>query len=489
MVAVVSMVEAFRRWAQDVPDQPALTVDHETLTFRHLELRSQRLAHTLLGLGVEAGDVVCIALPNSVEFVETALAVLKVGATMLPVSNRLPQAERQAIIELADPRLVVGVQPADHPGRSCVPQVPEPSLSDMAQPLGVRISPAWRATTSGGSTGRPKLIRSTVPATIDDEAAPEYLLPSREVVLVPGPLYHTAPCGITMLGLVHGNHVVLQRRFDAEHTLALVARFRPTFLLLVPTMMHRIIRLPDDVRDVDMSSLKTVFHMAAPCPAWLKQAWIDWLGPERIYELYGASDSPGYTIISGTEWLEHQGSVGRPEAGLVMITTEDGDPVAPGVVGEIWMRPPTGRPMRAAVVGSEARQRFGWTSVGDLGWLDDAGYLYIADRRTDMVLTGGENVYTAEVEAALDSHPCVRSSVVVGLADDDLGQKVHAIVEVDPGTTEDSLRAHMEQRLARYKTPRSYELVDHPLRDDAGKVRKSALTAAHRPTFGTELIR
>jgi bile acid-coenzyme A ligase len=488
-MAVISMVEAFRRWARDVPDQPALTIDDEALTFRELELRSQRLAHTLLGMGIAVGDVVCIALPNSIEFVETALAVLKVGATALPVSNRLPQAERQAIIELADPRLVVGVEPADHPGRCCVPLVSEPSLSDMAQPLGVRVSPAWRATTSGGSTGRPKLIRGTVPATIDDAAAPEYMLPKRKVVLIPGPLYHTAPYTDTILGLVHGNHVVLEGRFDPAITLELIAKFRPTYLLVVPTMMHRIIRLPDEVRDVDMSSLQVVFHMAAPCPAWLKEAWIEWLGPDHIYELYGASDSPGYTIISGTEWLEHRGSVGRPKPGLVMITDDDGQALAPGVVGEIWMRPAPGQLMRAAIVGSDARHRDGWTSVGDLGWMDDDGYLYISDRRTDMVLSGGENIYTAEVEAALGSHPGVRSSVVIGLPDADLGRRVHAIVEVDRDLTEDDLRAHMENHLARYKTPRSYELVDYPLRDDAGKVRKSALIAARLADSSTEVVR
>ena len=488
-MAVITMVEAFRRWAREVPDQPALTVEDQTLTFRGLEIRSQRLAHTLLGMGVEVGDTVCMALPNSIEFVETALAVLKVGATALPVSNRLPQAERQAIIELADPRLVVGVDPADHPRRRCVPLVPEPSLSDMARPLGVRVSPAWRATTSGGSTGRPKLIRGTLPATIDDSAPPEYLLPTRKVVLVPGPLYHTAPYTDTILGLVHGNHVVLERRFDPADTLKLVAKFRPAYLLLVPTMMHRIIRLPDQVRNVDMSSLQIVFHMAAPCPPWLKEAWIDWLGPDRIYELYGASDSPGYTIINGTEWLEHRGSVGRPKPGLVMITDDDGEPVAPGVVGEIWMRPATGKPIRAAIVGGELRRRDGWTSVGDLGWMDDEGYLYISDRRTDMVLSGGENIYTAEVEAALDAHPGVRSSVVIGLPDADLGQRLHAIVEVGPGITEEDLLAHMEDRLARYKTPRSYELVSHPLRDDAGKVRKSALISAHLTGPAAEVVR
>lgn len=477
-MAQIPMVEAFARWAGEEPDRPALTVEDDTLTFRELYLRSQRLAHTLLGLGIEADDFVCITLPNSIEFVETALATLMAGATMLPLSSHLPHAERQAILELAKPRLVVGVEPDAHPGYRCVPLLSEPSPAELELPLELRVSDQWRATTSGGSTGRPKVILSNLPAVIDDSEPPEYLLPTGKTVLVPGPLHHTAPCGITLLGLIHGNHVVVERRFDAGETVRLIEKFRPAFVLLVPTMMHRILR-SDEVHDVDMSSLEVVFHMAASSPAWLKQAWIDWLGPERIFELYGASDSPGYTIINGTEWLEHRGSVGRPTPGLVTITDDDGEPVAPGEVGEIWMRPAPGKPLRATVIGSELRRRGEWVSVGDLGWMDEDGYLYISDRRTDMVLSGGENIFTAEVEAALDAHPGVRSSVVIGLPDADLGQRVHALVEVDAGVSEEDLRAHMEERLVRYKTPRSYELVDHPLRDDAGKVRKSALVAAH----------
>jgi bile acid-coenzyme A ligase len=381
-MAIVAMIESLRRWAREAPDQPALTVEDQTVSFREFELRSQRLAHTLLGVGVAVGDTVCIALPNSIDFVQTAFAVLKVGATPLPISSQLPAAERRAIVELAEPRLLVGIDPIDGYDLRCVPTLPEPSLADMAQPLEVRVSPAWRATTSGGSTGRPKLIRGTVPATIDENASPEYLLPRRGVVLVPGPLYHTASYTDTILAIVHGNHVVLQRRFDPVETLRLVERFRPAYVLLVPAMMHRIIRLPEEDRNVNMSSLNVVFHMGAPCPPWLKEAWIDWIGASHIFELYGASGSPGYTTISGTEWLQHRGSVGRPQPDLVKIITDEGQPVATGAVGEIWMRPVQGQPVRAVTVGGEARQCDGWTSVGDLGWMDEDGYLYISDRRT-----------------------------------------------------------------------------------------------------------
>ena len=473
------MVEAFRRRVSESPDAPALSVGEVTLTFEELDQRTDRLARRLVAAGAGEGRIVTLALPNSVEFIEVALATLKAGATPLPVSHRLPRVERQMIVDLADTALVVGTDPDDHPGRRCVRRaedLPEPA-DGAAGEVPVVVSPSWKAATSGGSTGVPKLIITTTPAVLDDDARPDYLLPRRSAVLIPGPLHHTAPFAMALLALFHGNHLVVEPRFDAATTLADLARYRAEFVLLVPTMMHRIWRLPPEAREVDLSALRTVFHMASSCPDWLKEAWIDWLGPDRIFELYGASDSPANTVITGRDWLAHRGSVGRAALGEIRVTDEAGRPLPPGQVGEIWMRPPAGRPSRARVVGGDARTRDGWTSVGDLGWLDDDGYLYVADRRTDLIVTGGENVYPAEVEAALERHPGVRSAVVVGLPDEDLGQRVHAVVEVDSGVDEAGLRRHLADQLVPYKTPRSYDLADEPLRDEAGKVRKRDVVA------------
>jgi len=485
------MVEAFRRRVSERPDAPALTVADATLTFAALDERTDRLARRLVAAGAGEGRIVTLALPNSVEFVELALATLKAGGTPLPVSHRLPRIERQAIVDLADAALVVGVDPDDHGERRCIRRaedLPEPT-DGRDGPVPVVVSPSWKAATSGGSTGVPKLIITTTPAVLDDDAPPDYLLPRRSTVLIPGPLHHTAPFAIAMLALFHGNHLVVEPRFDATTTLADLGRYHVEFVLLVPTMMHRIWRLPAEARRVDLSALRTVFHMASSCPDWLKEAWIDWLGPDRIFELYGASDSPAHTVITGRAWLSHRGSVGRAALGEVRVTDEAGRPLPAGEVGEIWMRPPAGRPSRARVVGGDARTRHGWTSVGDLGWLDDDGYLYIADRRTDLIVTGGENVYPAEVEAALERHPGVRSAVVVGLPDEDLGQRVHAVVEVDPGVGEAGLRRHLADHLVPYKTPRGYDLVDEPLRDAAGKVRKRDVVAriSERETLVREL--
>ncbi|HSY14560.1 MAG TPA: AMP-binding protein [Jatrophihabitantaceae bacterium] len=470
----IPMVSAIRHWASHTGSRPALTVEDTTLTFEELDLLTERAGHELVRLGVQRGDRVTVALPNSIEFIVASIAILKVGAAIQPISHRLPLVERQAIVDLVAPSLIIGADASEHPDRRCASHITTGPATKSA-PLPDVVSEIWKITTSGGTTGQPKLIITTTPAVIDLDAKPDYLLPARGVVLIPGPLYHTAPFTQSLLALFHGNHVILEKRFDAATTMQRLERYRVNFVLLVPTMMSRIWKLPANERDRDLSSLTTVFHMAASCPVWLKQAWIDWLGPDRIFELYGASDSPANTIISGSEWLKHRGSVGRASFGEICIMDSDGHSLAPSEIGEIWMRPPAGMPSRAQVVGANSGQRDGWTTVGDLGWMDSDGYLYIADRRTDMIVTGGENVYSAEVEAALDRHQGVLSSAVIGLPDDDLGQRVHAVVEVAEGVTEQDLRHHLAEQLDRYKTPRTYELTRRPLRDDAAKVRKSEL--------------
>jgi len=297
--------------------------------------------------------------------------------------------------------------------------------------------------------------------------------------VMPGPLYHNGPIVWSCHALLQGNHVVVLPRFDAEATLAAIAADGADIVYLVPTMMKRIWRLPVDVREsYDLSSLRVVWHLAEPCPPWLKDAWIEWLGPERIVELYGGTEAQTATIITGRDWLEHRGSVGRPADGTVTIRDPDGAEVPAGTEGEVWMRSATGK-ATYRYVGAEARTMAGgWESLGDHGWLDTDGFLYLGDRTTDMILTGGSNVYPAEVEAVLQEHPGVRSCAVIGLPDDDLGHRVHAVVEPEAGLDVDDLLDFVGARLVRYKVPRSIELVDEPLRDDAGKVRRSALRSA-----------
>jgi bile acid-coenzyme A ligase len=267
-------------------------------------------------------------------------------------------------------------------------------------------------------------------------------------------------------------------KFDAEETLRLIEKHRATWVYLVPTMMSRIWRLPEEVRNkYDLSSLKTLWHLAAPCPAWLKEEWINWLGPDVVWELYGGTEGVAATIISDAEWLAHKGSVGKstPNAEIEAFGP-DGKVLPRGEVGEIFMRQKPGLASTYRYIGAETRKLDGeWESIGDIGWLDADGYLYLADRRTDMILVGGANVYPAEVEAAIDEHPLVQSSCVIGIPDDDLGARVHAIVQPRGGLSSEDLERHLAERLVTYKRPRSIEFTNEALRDDAGKVRRSQL--------------
>ena len=215
---------------------------------------------------------------------------------------------------------------------------------------------------------------------------------------------------------------MLLERFDAEATLAAIDEHRGEVVYLVPTMMKRIWRLPEASRlAYDLSSLRTVWHLAEPCPMWLKEAWIDWLGAERIWELYAGTEGQAVTVITGDEWLEHRGSVGRAVIGEFMIADLDGNPLPPGEKGEVWLRNTSGKPTYH-YIGAEPRTLDGgWESLGDMGWFDEDGYLYLADRMQDMILSGGANIYPAEVEAALQEHPAVRSVAVIGLPDEDRG--------------------------------------------------------------------
>ena len=405
-------------------------------------------------------------------------AAWKLGATPQPVSAKLPEFERDQIIDLGKPRLVVGVPDGNYADIACLPAgyEPDPALGD--EPLPERTASSFKAMTSGGSTGRPKLIVSKQPAAWSPEADFRHFQ-LRGAMLVPGPLYHNGPFLWAMIALFRGNTVAITTRFDAEQTLERIEALKIDTVYMVPTMMRRIWALPEDVRTkYDLSSLKALWHLAAPCPAWLKECFIDWLGAEVIWELYGGTEGQGATDIQGTEWLTHRGSVGRPvETCEMKIVGENGEDLPPGEVGEVFMRPLTGQGSTYRYIGAEPRAiEGGWESLGDLGWMDEEGYLYLSDRLSDMILCGGANIYPAEVEAAVEAFDGVRSCAVIGLPDDDLGATVHAIIDCPDGKIdEETLQAHLAERLVRYKIPRSFEYVRDPLRDDAGKVRRSAL--------------
>jgi bile acid-coenzyme A ligase len=470
------------RWYAERKPASTIAIRHgeDTLTWDQLERGANRRARALAARGVKAGDFVAIGLPNGNVFFETTFAVWKLGATPTSLSWRLPRGEAAAVLAILKPALVVGGESDwNVPNRLPANFVPE-GFSD--EPLASPIARYWKAMTSGGSTGRPKVILDHQPAVFDTAAEPPLGISFGVSLLNPGPLYHNAPFIISHLALFAGGRLTGLVKFDAEETLRRIEAESVQWVNFVPTMMHRIWALPQSVRTAyDLSSLKIVFHMAAPMPPWLKEKWIDWLGPERIWELYGGTERQGTTVISGVEWLAHKGSVGKiGESARLRIIGEDGTDVAPGDTGEIYFLPNDGVGTTYHYLGAEPKRRSdGWESLGDIGKLDAEGYLYLADRLADMILRGGANIYPAEVEAAVTAHPKVRSCVVVGLPDPEFGQRVHAILELDPATNTqaiaDGMSDFLKDRLSRYKHPESFEAVSEPLRDDSGKVRRTLL--------------
>ncbi|MEU0481590.1 AMP-binding protein [Streptosporangium sp. NPDC006013] len=469
-------VTAIRHFAELRPDE-VVVIDHNgSTTRRELESRTNRLARAYAQLGVRPGDLVTIGLPNGIPFVESMLAVWKLGATPQPVSHRLPPAELAAIIEVAGSTLVVGLETWQ--GGASVPADFEPPAALSDEPLPIVISRSWKAPTSGGSTGTPKIIMSTAPATVDAliPLMPLLHMPVGGVKLTTTPLSHNMGVMFTTAPLITGGVVVIAPRFDAAATLDLIDRYHVDWSCLVPTMLHRIARLPEDVRAAaDLSSVVSIATGGAMCPPWLKSFWVDWLGAEKMLEFYATTETHVVVIADGHDWMTHPGTVGRVRIGELEVRDEEGSPVPDGTVGELWVRRGASAPPSYAYRGAVAHaDADGWESVGDMGSLDD-GWLYLADRKADMITVGGSNVYAAEVEGALEAHPRVISSCVFGLPDDEYGNILHAVVQSALPVSDQELIDHLRSRLLPYKVPRLFEHTTLPIRDDAGKVRRSLL--------------
>lgn len=465
--------------ARHAPSRKALVLDDGAVSFAELDGRANRRARWLAAQGAGYGDFVTVALPNSLEFYETVFALWKLGAIPNIVAAKLPRLEMEAILDIVRPRLFVGSAPP--PGTAALAAGQPVPDGYSPESLPEVISPHWKAMTSGGSTGRPKVIVDAMPAQWNPEEGFLLQRPG-DVILNPGPLYHNAPFHCISMGLFVGATIVEMGRFDALRALQLIEAHRVNWVTMVPTMMHRIWQLgPEVLSRFSLPSLRMMLHMAAPCAPWLKEAWIEWLGGERVWEYYGTTEGIGSTIISGTDWLAHRGSVGRVRDGYEMkILDEAGLERGAGEVGEVYFRPEGGPGSTYHYLGSASKRVGDWESVGDLGSVDQAGYLYLADRRNDLIISGGANIYPAEVEAAIDAHPAVRGSAVIGLPDAEWGARVHAIVQPveDAGLEEQELMEFVADRLARFKLPRSIEFTPEPLRDEAGKVRRAALRQA-----------
>jgi long-chain acyl-CoA synthetase len=499
----VSEIPGFWRFAASHPDAlAAIGPSGRRWTFGELADRVDRTSHWLRAQDVGPHGALAIVAGNSVEYLATVLAAAQIGTRYTLVNRHLAGPEIGYILADCDPRLVVTdaalapvVQPLIATDRIAVLGRFDGLASlDTAldrQPPGPprdRRGGSIMLYTSGTS-GRPKGVRSTVSVVTPEEAANRTTFVVHRfgidlaehvgdgVHLVTSPLYHAAPISNAINALHTGHTVIVMERFDAARSLALIERHGVTSTHVVPTMMKRWLDLDDDVRNaVDVSSMRWLIHAAAPCPPDVKRRIIDWFGPV-VFEYYASTEAGG-TAITSQDWLRHEGSVGRPWPGAdVRILDDDGNDVAPGVVGQVFMR--NNRPFEYLhdPAKTAANRRGDYVTVGDLGSLDAAGYLYLADRRTDLILSGGVNVYPAEVEAALLAHPGVADAAVIGVPDPDLGEVVHAIVEPRPGGRDlvASLHAHCATQLAAFKRPRVIELRERLPRSEAGKLLRRVL--------------
>lgn len=492
-------------YAEECGDSVVARADDDTLTWKELHERSNAVARGLMERGAEPGRIVTLLLPNSTDLIVATFGCYKAGATPQVLSPKMTPTELKAIIELGEPAVVVvesgGAQPGTH-----APQDAQAGDRTEAGDLGqvgagtdavtlaaladgrsvadldeTRVPTSWKAPTSGGSTGRPKIILSGRAGVTSGFDPSFWRINPGEQVLITAPMHHNAPYSTALSAIFGGGTVTMLRRFDAERTLAQIDAVGATWVYLVPTMMRRIWALPEEVRAAySLASVRSFWHCAEPCPAWLKRRWIEWLGAERIWELYAGTEAEAGCTIRGDEWLEHPGSVGRVTWGQIRLVDLDGQEVTePGATGEIFTRVPEGNPPTYRYIGAEPNSLEGWSSLGDMGTFDADGYLHLHDRRGDMVTIGGMNVYPAEIEAALIEHPDVQTTAVIGLPDDDMGNRLHAIVQPRDGSPvgSDELREFLTERLSRQKVPRTIELVTRSLRDDAGKIRRSALRA------------
>jgi len=500
-------------YAREHPDQPALIMatSGEVVTFAEFEQRANRLAQLYRAAGLKKADHVAIFMENNGRYFETMAAADRTGLYYTCVNSHLTADEVAYIVDDCDAKvfitsaekldvalaaaaktpkvevyLAVGIASESGPFRPYESEVerysPEPVADEQ---LGAAML------YSSGTTGRPKGILRPLP-----DAHPADPLPLMAFVshmfgfrpgmtyLSPAPIYHSAPQASVSAALRLGATSVIMERFDPEQYLQLVQQHRVTNSQVVPTMFSRLLKLPEEVRlAYDVSSLECVVHAAAPCPVPVKQAMIEWWGP-IITEYYGATEANGFTFCTSEEWLAHPGTVGKPILGELLILGDDNETMPQGQIGTVWFRGATSfeyyhDPAKTAAdrADDDGRTR---STVGDVGYVDEAGYLYLTDRKTYMIISGGVNIYPQEAENLLVTHPKVMDAAVIGVPNVDLGEEVKGVVQLMPEIEagpqiEQELLAFCRENLAHYKCPRSIDFEAELPRLPTGKLYKRLL--------------
>lgn len=494
--------------------EAALVDDTGSTTWAELDDRVNRLVNGLRAAGIATGDRIAIVAGNRREWFETAMACSHGGWSYVPVNWHLVADElaylfadsgaaavvvderyaEQTALALADQRgagvrVVVSLGATLHDPRT----VQYEALiggADPAEPAEQRLGGPMFYTS--GTTGRPKGVKGSLSG--GGELPPEILqlvaagfgnfVPVPGRTLLCGPVYHSAQWAFSFLPMVGGSSVVMQHRYDSAELLRLVDQHACTNVHLVPTQMKRLVDLPDDVkRGFDGSSLVVAWHGAAPCPPAVKRSLLEWWGP-KVSEYYGSTEGSIISTVTASDWLERGGSVGRPLDNVeVIVIGDDDQPVGPGETGTLYFRNRMGTDFtyhNDEAKTAAAHREPGVFTTGDVGHIDADGFLWLSDRRIDMIISGGVNIYPAEIEGALAAHPAVADVAVIGVPDDEFGENVKAVVQVAEGRSADDalateLMAHCRTLLAGFKCPKSVDFIDTIPRTATGKIQKAPL--------------
>ncbi|MBI1252541.1 MAG: AMP-binding protein [Alphaproteobacteria bacterium] len=507
--------------AKDHPERPAIIMAStgQTLTFGELDRRSNQIAQLFRSLGLNAGDGVALFLENHPRYLEITWGAQRAGLYYTCISSKLTAEEVRYIVKDCGAKVLITspalAEAADglakmlggEVGLYMIDAARAPFVSFDAACAAMPDTPIADQTAgtdmlySSGTTGKPKGVRPALTGLPIDAPNPLvelmvhiFQVPRGGIYLCPAPLYHSAPLRFSMNMHRIGGTVVVMEKFDPEHALALIQRHKVSCAQFVPTHFVRMLKLPEETRkQYDVSSLQSVIHAAAPCPVPVKEQMIAWWGPV-IHEYYAGTEGNGMCYIGSQDWLAHKGSVGRAVMGELHICDEDGNELPPRSEGLVFFGngPPINYHNDPAKT-KESYNKHGWSTLGDVGWVDEEGFLYLTDRKSFMIISGGVNIYPQEIENLLITHPKVTDAAVVGAPHEEMGEQVVAVIQAAPGVAADDalaaeLMAFARDNLSHVKTPRRIDFMEELPRHATGKLYKRLIRDAYWGNTASRIV-